>query len=206
MRGLSRKQVAALSGLWVRVPRLPPSSSTVRRYVQSRGPAATTPGLHPGNDGSSPSGTICGTQQIACRRHHSARRSSRSSLECSPGLSTRRSWVQIPSRTLSATALDRGTVRKLAKRRSSNLRELRVQLPPVSLKSFNWVVFLTAACKPVVHETSEVDDERFKSFTTHSVLRVSSSIVGPFVYRHRTAAPQAAKAGSIPARVNSQEH
>ena len=84
--------------------------------------------------------------------------------------------------------------------------KLRVQLPPVSLKSFNRVVFLTAACKAVVHEISEVDDERFKSFTTHSVLRVLLSIVGPLVYRHRTAAPQAAKAGSIPARSNSQEH
>ena len=84
MRGLSRKQVFALGGLWVRVPRLPPSSSTVRE-TKSRGPAATTPGLHPGNDGSSPSGITVAHKQIACRRHHPARRSSRSSPECSPG-------------------------------------------------------------------------------------------------------------------------
>jgi hypothetical protein len=60
-------------------------------------------------------------------------------------------------------------------------------------------VVLAAACKTAVYETSEVDDERFKSFTTHCEL--TSAKLGPFVYRHRTAVPQAAKAGSIPARV-----
>jgi hypothetical protein len=33
--------------------------------------------------------------------------------------------------------------------------------------STNRVVFLVAVCKTVVNETSEVDDERFESFTTH---------------------------------------
>ena len=115
MRSLSRKQVAADSRLWVRVPRLPLTSdgeqrlaqrtgswsnsktpvlqtgdpgatpgesnegrerrverqepeevanhfsgsrllSLVPRLFRFRGPAATTPGLHPENDGSSPSG------------------------------------------------------------------------------------------------------------------------------------------------------
>ena len=40
--------------LWVRVPRLP----LIEFASQSRGPAATTPGLHPGNKGSIPFGTI----------------------------------------------------------------------------------------------------------------------------------------------------
>jgi hypothetical protein len=39
-----------------------------------------------------------------------------------------------------------GAVRKSAKRRSSNLRVLRVRLPPAP----PWAVFLTAACKAVV--------------------------------------------------------
>ena len=64
---------------------------------QSRGPAATTPGLHPGNGGSSPSGTTAP--------------------------------VHIRAGTLI------GSVRKLEKRRSSELRDrLWVQLPPVPLK------------------------------------------------------------------------
>ena len=57
MRGLSRKQVSALGGLWVQVPRLPLNLNEFVK-LKSRGPAATTPGLHPGNDGSSPSGII----------------------------------------------------------------------------------------------------------------------------------------------------
>ena len=36
-----------------------------------------------------------------------------------------------------------------------------------SRHSTNRVVFLVAVCKTVVNETSEVDDERFESFTTH---------------------------------------
>jgi hypothetical protein len=64
-------------------------------------------------------------------------------------------------------------------------------------------VFLVAVRKTVVNEISEVDDERFESFTTHS--ESTNWKVGSFVYRHRTAAPQAAKAGSIPARVTEQD-
>jgi hypothetical protein len=162
--------------------------------TKSRGPAATTPGLHPGNDGSSPSGITVSQEKITYR-------SSRSSPECSPGCQPGdRGFESHRGRLIAA---------RYANWQSGEAQtfvQLRVQLPPVSLKSFNRVVFLTAACKAVVHEISEVDDERFKSFTTHSVLRVSSSIVGPLVYRHRTAAPQAAKAGSIPARVNSREY
>ncbi len=165
MRSLSRKQVAALGGLWVRVPRLPPWP---RQFTEtkSRGPAATTPGLHPGNDGSSPSGITVPHKKIACRRHHPARRSSWSSPECSPpcqggdrGFKSHRGRCATDTRC--------GTVRKLAKRRSSNLRELWVRLPTRATEIVNRVVCLTAACKAVVHEISEVDDERFNSFPTH---------------------------------------
>ena len=59
-------KTGAVTPLWVRVPRLPLQNK------QSRGPAATTPGSHPGNGGSSPSGTTCNNT------------SSQSSPECSP--------------------------------------------------------------------------------------------------------------------------
>jgi hypothetical protein len=56
-------------------------------------------------------------------------------------LSRRRSWVQIPSGTLDST------VRKLEKRRSSNLRDFVGSTPT---RATDWVVFLVAACKTVV--------------------------------------------------------
>jgi hypothetical protein len=48
-------------------------------------------------------------------------------------------------------------------------------------------VFLVAVCKTVVNEISEVDDERFESFTTHSMpsginrrpVRLSAQDGGP---------------------------
>jgi hypothetical protein len=46
---------------------------------------------------------------------------------------------------------------------------------------------------------------RFDSCPTHWSMLQNREQVGPFVYRHRTAAPQAAKAGSIPARVIHQK-
>ena len=49
---------------------------------KSRGTAATTPGLHPGNDGSSPSGTILARSQVSYARLDDV--SSWSSPECSP--------------------------------------------------------------------------------------------------------------------------
>jgi hypothetical protein len=56
-------------------------------------------------------------------------------------LSRRRSWVQIPSGTLDST------VRKPAKRRSSNLRD---SVSSTLTRATDWVVFLVAACKTVV--------------------------------------------------------
>ena len=56
-------------------------------------------------------------------------------------LSRRRSWVQIPSGTLDST------VRKPAKRRSSNLRDY---VSSTLTRATDWVVFLVAACKTVV--------------------------------------------------------
>ena len=56
-------------------------------------------------------------------------------------LSRRRSWVQIPSGTLDST------VRKLEKRRSSNLRDF---VSSTLTRATDWVVFLVAACKTVV--------------------------------------------------------
>ena len=54
MRNLSRKQAATY---WALVGSSPTASAR-GIDLQSRGPAATTPGLHPGNEGSIPSGAI----------------------------------------------------------------------------------------------------------------------------------------------------
>jgi hypothetical protein len=121
-------------------------------------------------------------------------------------LSRWRSWVQIPS----------GTLFRLGTTRYANWQSGEAQTFATcgfdsrpchsEVVTKNRVVFLVAVCNTAVNETSEVDDERFESFTTHSEPRtqVSGYLAGPFVYRHRTAAPQAAKAGSIPARVTQQ--
>jgi hypothetical protein len=66
----------------------------------------------------------------------------------------------------------RGTVRKSAKRRSSKLGDVRVRLPPVQLLglwSSRWPV------KPL-SQSSEVDDERLNSFTTHWIRPVRLSV------------------------------
>jgi hypothetical protein len=135
--------------LWVRVPRPP---------LQSRGPAATTPGLHPGNGGSIPSGTThalirqlaerLGLNPSVCRfdsclGHTRLGRQLADHLGLEPGML----WVRFPPELLKLSITssqssqecsppchggdrrfksDRGrfhsAVRKLAKRRSSNLR------------------------------------------------------------------------------------
>ena len=60
------------------------------------------------------------------------------------------------------------------------------------------VVFLTAACKPVVAK-----EVRWK--TRGSIPSQPTAFPnGPFVYRHRTPASHAGKAGSTPARVTAQ--
>jgi hypothetical protein len=93
-------KTGAVTPLWVRVPRLPLENK------RSRGPAATTPGLQPGNGGSSPSGT----------NSEATNTSSQSSPECSPPChGGDRRFKSDRGRLDSA-------VRKLAKRRSSNLR------------------------------------------------------------------------------------
>ena len=87
------------------------------------------------------------------------------------------------------------TVRKPAKRRSSNLRDFVGSTPTrVTVR----VVFLTAACKPVVAK-----EVRWK--TRGSIPSQPTAFPnGPFVYRHRTPASHAGKAGSTPARVTAQ--
>ena len=79
-------------------------------------------------------------------------------------LSRWRPWVQIPSGAPRLNVKADGTVRKPAKRPSSNLGDLWVRLPLVPW--LIWVVFLTAACKAVAINCEAVG-ERFNSFTTH---------------------------------------
>ena len=87
------------------------------------------------------------------------------------------------------------TVRKPAKRRSSNLRDFVGSTPT---RATVRVVFLTAACKPVVAK-----EVRWK--TRGSIPSQPTGFLnGPFVYRHRTPASHAGKAGSTPARVTAQ--
>jgi hypothetical protein len=110
--------------------------------------------------------------------------SSWSSLECSPpchggdrGFKSRRG------------RLEHGAVRKPAKRPSSNLGDLRVRLPPAPLKRrVGWASASSSGCNPPAFGLC-----RFDSCPAHWKL-------GPFVYRFRTPAPQAGRAGSIPAR------
>ena len=62
-------------------------SSTLRLGVRSRGPAAATPGLQPGNDGSSPSGINLGSRLGRQSADH-------------PRLERRMLWVQLPPEPL----------------------------------------------------------------------------------------------------------
>ena len=101
-------------------------------------------------------------------------------------LSRWRSWVQIPSRTLFHSA-------RYANWQSGEAQTFATcgfDSRPCHLRtshSTNRVVFLAAVCKAVVNEISEVDDERFKSFTTHSMtcrierrpVRLSAQDGGP---------------------------
>ncbi len=70
----------------------------------------------------------------SCRRHKPATPVFVGELAVPATLSRWRSWVRIPSETLRRGELFRGTVRKSAKRRSSNLRGLWVRLPLVPLR------------------------------------------------------------------------
>jgi hypothetical protein len=79
-------------------------------------------------------------------------------------LSRRRSWVQIPSGTLDST------VRKPAKRRSSNLRDFVGSTPT---RATDWVVFLVAACKTVVTKQAR--------WTTRGSIPSRPTDNGPFV-------------------------
>ena len=88
-----------------------------------------------------------------------------------------------------------GAVRKREKRRSSNLRVCGFDLGTAALVVVTVpLIGLCSSWRPVKpsYKRSEVGDERFDSFTTHC---------GPLVYRFRTPASQAGRAGSIPARV-----
>ena len=87
---------------------------------------------------------------------------------------------------------DRGrfcsAVRKLAKRRSSNLRVLRVRLPPELLTCVGWALASLSGCNPPAFGLC-----RFNSCPAHFRY-------GPFVYRHRMPDPRSGEAGSTPAR------
>jgi hypothetical protein len=101
-------------------------------------------------------------------------------------LSRWRSWVQIPSRTLFHSA-------RYANWQSGEAQTFAIcgfDSRPCHWRaslSTNRVVFLVAVCKTVVNEISEVDDERFESFTTHSMpcrierrpVRLSAQDGGP---------------------------
>ena len=98
-------------------------------------------------------------------------------------LSRWRSRVQIPSGTLD------GTVRKLAKRRSSNLRVCGFD------SRLCHSIGLCSSWRPVKPLSQNKRGGRREVQFLHDPLQ------GPFVYRFRTPASQAGKAGSIPARV-----
>ena len=85
---------------------------------------------------------------------------------------------------------NRGAVRKPEKRPNSNLGDVRVQLPPAPLRTtcVGWASACPTACKAASP----------KGYAGSTPARRTR--YGPFVYRCRTLAPQAGKAGSIPAR------
>ena len=95
-----------------------------------------------------------------------------------------------------------GAVRKTAKRRSSNLRDLRVRLPPAPLAG------LCSSRRPV----KPLSEKQVRWTTRGSIpsqptwpsLLAARPKHGPFVYRHRTPAPQAGEAGSTPARATEK--
>ena len=168
----------------VRVSRLP---------LQSRGPAATTPGLHPGNGGSSPSGTTraqlrqsaerLGLNPSVCRfdSHLSYNTSSQSSPECSPPChGGDRRFKSDRGRLDSA-------VRKLAKRRSSNLRGLWVRFPPVLHASVGHWQAPVAVTHPLSSFAGSTPARRTKARS----------------FRGRIPGSQPGEAGSIPARVTT---
>ena len=83
-----------------------------------------------------------------------------------------------------------GAVRNSAKRRSSNLRDSAGSIPACATHR---VVLLPAVCKAVVTKQARR--------TTKGSIPSRPTCLGLFVYRSRTPASQAGKAGSIPARV-----
>ena len=101
-------------------------------------------------------------------------------------LSRRRSWVQIPSGTLDST------VRKLAKRRSSNLRDFVGSTPT---RATDWVVFLVAACKTVVTKQAR--------WTTRGSIPSRPTNEWPVLLAARMRDPHSRDAGSTPARVTN---
>ena len=110
-------------------------------------------------------------------------------------LSRRRSRVQIPSRALLESG---GAVRKSAKRPSSNLGDLRVRVPPAPLNNNMRRLGHWQAQLAVTQPSLEDLQVQF--------LLVAPRHYGSFVYRYRTPAPQAAKAGSTPARATENDH
>jgi hypothetical protein len=62
-----------------------------------------------------------------------------------------------------------------------------------------WALACPSGCNPPARGAMQV------RLLPDALVSLRQRTIGPFVYRHRTAAPQAAKAGSIPARVNHQK-
>ena len=114
--------------------------------------------------------------------------SSWSSLECSPALSRRRSWVQIPSGTLETA-------------RYANWQSGEAQTF-VICGFDSRLCYSIGSCsswRPVKPLSQNKRGGRREVQFLHDPLSY-----GPFVYRFRTPASQAGKAGSIPARVTDR--
>jgi hypothetical protein len=133
---------------------------------------ATVVRVHPGLLGDLSCSTKASRQRelagasFPCRRHNPATPVLVGELAVPATLSRWRSWVRIPSRTLREIAS--GTVRKRAKRRSSNLRDLWVRLPLVPLiRKFRvgWALACPSGCNPPAHGQC-----RFESCPTHSSI------------------------------------
>ena len=110
-------------------------------------------------------------------------------------------WVQLPPEPLlafrarkhlaNAKRKQDGTVRKPAKRPSSNLGErLWVRFPPV-LVCVGWALVSPSACNPPAKAVQ--------------VQLLPDALTGPLVYRRRTPAPHAGRMGSIPIRATGMD-
>jgi hypothetical protein len=126
---------------------------------QSRGPAATTPGLHPGNDGSSPSGTNL-------RRRNDGPPEARSGI-VGPRGAARSARHPVTVEIVGSNPTEDACVgTRYANWQSDEAQTfamMRVQLPPVSLISrVGWALACPSGCNPPAFGQC-----RFDSCSTH---------------------------------------